>query len=91
MYIEKKREIRRPITKRDIEGIRKRTRIGDTVCVKTINNRSENGELLKRKGTVTAKCPHFAVVRLPQGARYCARWAELIQDEREREDEGEYK
>lgn len=87
MYIEKKREIRRPITQRDITEIRQKTKIGDTVDVMILNPRFANGELIKRKGVVTMKSRDFAVVRLSCGVRYCTAWAELIQSERKSAEE----
>jgi hypothetical protein len=75
-------DIKQGITQEDVERMRKRVQIGDKIVCRTLKACDMESPSLRtgvrRVGTVIAKYPYFAVVRLPGGTRETIRWTELL-------------
>lgn len=71
------------ITSKDIEAIRKSTKIGSKIKLKTLKTSGPESTTssrcgYERKGEVIAKFPHHAVIRLENGSMESVTWTELI-------------
>jgi len=78
------------ITQEDVERMRKRVQIGDKIVCRTLKACDVGSPMTRRNGvervgTVVAKYPCFAVIRLPGGVQETIGWVELLTAEIEKE------
>ncbi len=75
-------DIKQGITQEELAQIRRRVQIGDKIVCRTLKACDMESPSVRsgvrRVGTVIAKYPHFAVIRLSGGVRETIGWIELL-------------